>query len=68
MLTAHGTQQRVLGSFKTKTGRVRPISPCDFRKLPSEVLYAHYDWGLQPSDWPDLVDKASRELELPQWL
>jgi len=68
MLAAHGTQQRVLGSFKTKTERFRPISPCDFRKLPSEVLYANYDWGLQPSDWPDLVDKASRELELPQWL
>jgi len=68
MLAAHLTQQRVIGSFTMKTERFRPASPADFRELPGEVLYAQYDWGLRPADWPDLVEKASRELDLPPWL
>jgi len=68
MLAAHLTQQRVVGSFTAKTERFRLASPADFRELPSEVLYAQYRWGLRPAEWPDLVEKASRELDLPRCL
>jgi len=68
MLAAHLTQQRIIGPFSMKTERFRPASPADFRELPNEVLYAQRDWGLRPSDWPNLVEQASRELDLPRWL
>ncbi|WP_309085186.1 PIG-L family deacetylase [Chelativorans sp.] len=70
MLAAHVTQQRTLGTFRLKAERFRPAMPCDFHQLPNEgeVLYGQFDWGLRPSDWPALVDKACRELGLPKWL
>ncbi|WEX10416.1 PIG-L family deacetylase [Chelativorans sp. AA-79] len=70
MLAAHATQQFVLAPFITKTERFRLAAPCDFRELPNNgnVFYAQFNWGLRPSDWADLVEKASRELDLPKWL
>jgi len=68
MLAAHLTQRRVIGSFTAKTERFRLASPTDFRELPGEVLYSQYEWGLRPAEWPELVEKASRELDLPRCL
>jgi len=68
MLAAHATQQRIIGSFTAKTEQFRLASSADFRELPNEVLYGQHSWGLRPAEWPDLVEKASRDLNLPRCL
>jgi len=70
MLDKFVTQGHVLALFETGTERFRAAMPCDFARPPEagEFLYARFDWGLDPNDWPALVRSASLELDLPQCL
>jgi hypothetical protein len=71
MLACHATQNETLRPFSLEFERFRQAGAHDFEALPNggRVLYAQYDWGLSPPDWPLLAREARSALarEAPAW-
>jgi LmbE family N-acetylglucosaminyl deacetylase len=64
MVACHATQRETLRPFALDLERYRPARAYDFEALPNggRVLYAQYDWGLSPPDWPRLAREARLAL------
>lgn len=70
MFAHYVTQRRMLEVFAGRVERFQPAPKRDFGQLPNDgdLYYEHFDWGLRPMEWPPLVERACRDLDLPQWL
>jgi LmbE family N-acetylglucosaminyl deacetylase len=66
MLASHATQNETLRPFSLEFERFRQARAYDFEALANggRVLYAQYDWGLSPPDWPRLAREARQALAM----
>ncbi|MFC7396135.1 PIG-L deacetylase family protein [Chelatococcus sp. GCM10030263] len=66
MVACHATQHETLRPFSLEFERFRQAGAYHFASLPNggRVLYAQYDWGLSPPDWPGLVREARDALAM----
>ncbi|HLH12458.1 MAG TPA: PIG-L deacetylase family protein [Stellaceae bacterium] len=64
LLRCHKTQTRTLSAFSLEAERYRAAPTYNFVAPPNfgRVLYASFDWGLAPAEWPQLAHAAWQKL------
>jgi hypothetical protein len=70
MFECHRTQAGVLREFSIGVEKFRRAPAYRFREPPNhgDVLYAHFDWGMDAATWRKLSARALDELQLGELL